>query len=78
MPLTNIEALDMQLPVLLLIFHSFLERFRFYLLFLVGVQLLAQWLAPLVLTTWVEVRIPPIAFWGGDLMEGNPRDPSHL
>jgi hypothetical protein len=43
-----------------------------------GVQLLAQWLAPLVLTTWAGVRIPPTAFWGGDLMEGNPRDPSHL
>ena len=43
-----------------------------------GVQLLAQWLAPLVLTTWAGVRIPPIAFWRGDLMEGNPRDSSHL
>ena len=48
------------------------------ILYDLGVQLLAQWLAPLVLTTWAEVRIPPIAFWGGDLMEGNPRDPSHL
>jgi hypothetical protein len=27
---------------------------------------------------WVEVRIPPNAVWGGDLMEGNPRDPSYL
>jgi hypothetical protein len=43
-----------------------------------GVQLLAQWLAPLVLITWARVRIPPTAFWGGDLMEENPCDPSHL
>ena len=32
----------------------------------------------MALTTWAGVRIPPTAFWGGDLMEGNPRDPSHL
>ena len=35
-------------------------------------------LGSMVLTTWAGVRIPPTAFWGGDLMEGNPRDPSHL
>ena len=29
---------------------------------IIGVQLLAQWLAPLVLTTWVGVWIPPTAF----------------
>ena len=45
---------------------------------LIGVQLLTQWLAPKVLITWAGVRIPPTAFWGGDLMKGNPRDPSHL
>ena len=45
---------------------------------LLGNQLLAQWLAPMVLTRWAEIRIPPNPFWGGDLMEGNPCDPSHL
>ena len=44
----------------------------------IGVHLLAQWLAPLVLTMWAGIRIPPTVFWGGDLMEGNPHDLSHL